>query len=202
MLSASDDAPYDVVVVLRADHRDGGARFGERGAVEVRRQQAVADQRQGLRVIAVEEEAHHPRWGAGQHRTLLQAVHADAVLDGRAELPGRDRVSVGPHAVLRVVGEVEAGGKRVPVVRTSRVGGRRDGDAVVERQRGVVETPRGELRQDPPVGQLIVQHDRVAGGLRAVVDREAVPQRAERRGPSSSAPDFEYTANSRLTIST
>ena len=165
-------------VVLGAHDRD--RRVGRRLllAVDVGGEQAVADEGQHPRRVAVEVEGHGTRRLAAEHPVLLEPVDADAVLAGRAELAGRDDVGVGPHAVLRVVREVQAGGEGVAVVRPCRVARRGDGDAVVEGQGRVVETSRRELAEDPPVGKLVVDHDGVAGRVGAVGHGEALPQGA------------------------
>ena len=76
----------------------------------------------------------------------------------RCELTRRQEVGVGPHPVLGVVGEVGTGGEGVAVVGAGRITADRHGDAVV------VDGPTGrELREDPPVRKLVVEHDRVAG---------------------------------------
>src|SRR5207245_9973672 len=69
-----------------------------------------------------------------------------------------------------------------------RLPGRVDCDAVPERQRWVGETTGGELRQEPAIGKLVVQHDGVAGGVGAARDREVRPERAGVDGPEQAGP--------------
>ena len=83
--------------------------------------------------------------------------------------------------------------ERVAVVRARRVAGLRDGDAVVERRRRGrgIEAPRRELREQPAVGRLVVEDDRVAGFVGAVLDRKPVQSAPRSTGPSRRVPVFE-----------
>ena len=111
---------------------------------------------------------------AGEQLRAVDGVGADA---GERPSGANSRVlmyvGVGPDAVLRVVGEVRAGGERVAEVGARRIGRLRDRDADEELGAG-----GGELRQDPAVGELVVQHDRVA--RRSAVWQVAAEARPER----------------------
>ena len=79
-------------VVLCPDDRD--RRIGLRLLlpVDVGGEKPVADKRQHVRSISVEEEAHGPCRLAVHHLVLLEGVHPDSVLDGRSELARRENV--------------------------------------------------------------------------------------------------------------
>ena len=90
-------------VVLRAYDRRGHTFGRSPRAVEVSRQQPVADQID-RHFCRVEEELHRTRVGvADDHLLFLQRIHADAVLAGRPEIARRQQVGVRPDPVLRVV---------------------------------------------------------------------------------------------------
>ena len=146
--------------------------------VQVRGQQTIAhqvDRNHGR----VEEELH--RTGiriARDHLVLFQTVHADAVLAIGPEVTRGQQVSLRPVSVFRVVREKLPRRERVTEVGPGRVGRLRDRDAVV-----VDGTARGELAEQPAVGEVIVEHDRVARKVRAVINRKPCPQIAELRWP-------------------
>ena len=173
-------------VVLGAD--DGRRRVIARTpvAVDVRRQEPIADVLEvDVGVLRVEEELDGPGLRLAVHQlVLLERVDADPVAVDRAEIARRHQVRVRPDAVLRIVREVVAAvhvllrDERVAVVRARRVAARRDRDAVVERQSRIVEPARRELAEEPAVGGLVVEDDRITRGIGAVLDREAGPERA------------------------
>ncbi len=73
--------------------------------------------------------------------------------------------------VVREAGVLE----RVAVVRPGRVSALRHGDALQERRRG-----HRELRDDPPIGDRVVQDLRVPVVVRLAAAAEAAPQRVDR----------------------
>ncbi len=144
------------------------------------RQQAVADVEgaAGAR-RGGQERDHLRRRVAGHELRPVDRIGAHA-LEGAAraqELARADVERVGPDAVLGVVGEVPAGREGVAEVGAQGVGRLGDGHAVEEgRPRG------GELAQDPTVGELVVEHDRVAAVVGLAVAPEAGPQGVVGRG--------------------
>jgi hypothetical protein len=183
MLRASNVAPYGASSSCVPTIGAGTSFPRLRLPVDVRRQEPVADQIERDGTLS-EQEAH----GTGvrvalDHLVPLEAVDADPVdrlvLD--PELACRDQVGVAPDSVLRIVGEVVPGREGVPVVGARRIARRRDRDAVVEqveRLVRIVDAAGRELGEDPAIRELIVDHDRIARGLRALVDRKSGPQRA------------------------
>src|SRR5581483_1917824 len=95
---------------------------------------------------------------------------------GRAEDVRREVVAVGPDAQLRVVEEVRAQVEAVAVPRARRVARLRDGDALVRRDVVPVD---GELAHEPAVGELVVEHDGVAGAAALAEAAETAPERAD-----------------------
>ena len=174
-------------VVLGPDDRSRCLADRPPVAVDVRREKAVSDVLEiDVRILRVEEELNDANLRlAVHHLVLLEGVDADPVPVDQAEVARRHQVRVRPDAVLRIIREVVAAvhvllcDERVAVVRAHRVAARRDRDAVVEggRRRRGVEPAGRELAQQPAVGRLVVEHDRVARGIGAVLDREAVSRR-------------------------
>src|SRR5262249_34951283 len=66
-------------------------------------------------------------------------------------------------------------------VRASWITRLRNGDAIIKRQAVKsaiwVHSPRSELGEEPSIRKLVVQHDRITGGVRAILDRKAGPER-------------------------
>ena len=158
-----------VVVHLDEVVRRAGRR--QRRAVEVGRQ-LTAERR------AFDELDQPGRRIARQHLVALERNRRGAEeVVVRVEQVRRHVVGVRPDAEVRVVVEdAVAEEERVAEVRARRVGGLRYRDALVVR-RG-----RCELREEPPVGELVVLDDRVAvipGLARAA---EAGPERVDLDG--------------------
>src|SRR5262249_9694934 len=70
---------------------------------------------------------------------------------------------------------------RIPEVRAGGISRLRNGDAVIKRQAVKsairVHAPRSELGEQPPIHKLVVQHDWITGGVGAILDRKAGPER-------------------------
>src|SRR6266513_5021700 len=83
--------------------------------------------------------------------------------------------------VLWIVWEVEhavgCGLERIAVVCAGRIARRRDRDTVPKRFSRVVETAGRELGKEPAILELVIEHYRIAGGIRAVWHGEARPER-------------------------
>ncbi len=173
------------VVVLGAYDRNRHVVLRTPCAIDIRWQQAVADQLQ-RHDARVEEELHGPCFRiAGDHLPLLERVDADAIPGNVTEVACRHDVRMRPDAVLRVVREERA-------TRQFRIGLRDEGIAVVgsgriarhRHRHAVVKdgAPGRELTQDPAILELVVHHDRVTRGIRAIIDRVALPEVAQRVG--------------------
>ena len=102
----------------------------------------------------------------------------------RAEIRGPRRVEdvvahvvrVGPDPEVWVVVEVGSEGVSVAVVGAGRVTGLRDRDALVSRNGG-----SRELADQPAVGELVVEDDRIAVAVELAVAAEARPERGDVR---------------------
>src|SRR5829696_8585265 len=150
-------------IILRADNRDRRVGLWLLFAVDIGRQQAVANQRQDVWIIAIKEKADRPRIRlAIDHLVLLKGIDPNPIFDGRSKLTGGDHIGIRPDTVLWVIREVEACGKGVAVVGTSRVACGRDGDAVVEGETWIIQAAGRELGQKPPVHELVVDHNGIA----------------------------------------
>ena len=91
----------------------------------------------------------------------------------------RHVIGVGPGGDLRVVAEISVGDGELPAgVRPGGIRRRRDRDALVV---GAAARGRGELRDQPAVGHLVVNDHRIARVLRRTGRREAGPERADVR---------------------
>jgi hypothetical protein len=155
------------------DERVRSAGRRRRRAVEVGRQVGV------LQLAARDPRRDEARRGAGQHRRPVERerLRAQVALSLSVEHVGAHVVRVRPHPELRVVDEVLSEVEPVAVVGAARVAGTRDGDALVgDDARGVVA---GELRDDPAVGQLVVEHYRVAVPVELAQAAEPAPQRPD-----------------------
>src|SRR5258707_765287 len=91
----------DGVVILSTDDRNRSISLRLLFAVNVCRKQAVPDQRQQVRVVAVDEKLD----GSGirlpiDHFVLLQRINGNAVLILRPEIARGEDVGIGPHPVL------------------------------------------------------------------------------------------------------
>jgi hypothetical protein len=56
--------------------------------------------------------------------------------------------------------------------------------------------------RDPPVGDLVVEHDGIAARVRAVVDREALPERPGVDGPEEPAALLRVHGERQVVIAT
>src|SRR5262249_1158786 len=152
-------------VVLRADDRCGDIVL-RLLAVNVRREQSIADEvdRNNIRV---EEELHDAGVRVAiDHLILFESVDADSISVHGSEVTGGENVGVAPDAIFRVVWEEEAPvrvrlrDERVPKVRAGRVTADGDRDTVVvgSRERRN-ETPGCELTEEPAISRLVIEHD-------------------------------------------
>ncbi len=143
-------------------------------AVEVGWQETVTDELQwhGARRghVGFEEELDCARVRlAIHHLVLLERINADPVPVDQPEVPCREDVRIRPDAVLGVIREEVAAidvvclsDESVAIVGACGIAGLRNSDAVVKGQRWIVESARRELTQEPMIGGLVVQHNRVA----------------------------------------
>jgi hypothetical protein len=97
---------------------------------------------------------------------------------------GHHVVGVGPDAIVWIVAEIFVEhGKRVAEVLPGGIGRLGDSHTLIEETLlgGIEVGVRGgsELRDQPPVGQFVIEHDRVAGILRFARAAETGPKRID-----------------------
>ena len=165
-------------VLVDRDERSGSARRGRRVAVGVGRKR-----RREVRVDRLHVLVHEARGLAVQHRVALERPDADTRVAGAEQelVRGhRERVLAGPDADLRVVVELRLAHRRTRT-RTSC-----PSDRSTSRPRCTPSTEacwssrERELRDHPALGELVVDHDRVAAVQRPAVRRPR-EQRVDRR---------------------
>src|SRR5438046_2725011 len=84
---------------------------------------------------------------------------------------------------MRVIEEVGAEMKAIAIVGASGVRGRRDGNALVGRDRGA-----GELADQPAISYFVVEHNRIAVAITLADTAEARPDRADGCWPEDRGP--------------
>ena len=137
----------------------------------------VARQHSAMRIISGEAD-DLGRLVADQHLGALHRVEAGAeeYRPRRVEVIGRHVVAIRPHADVRVIGEGTGEGQEVvSEILTGRVARLRHGDVHVHLARPIES--QVELEEEPAVGQLIIEHYRVAVVIRRI--RDADQQRAQ-----------------------
>src|SRR5437762_1352387 len=75
---------------------------------------------------------------------------------------------------MRIIEKVGAEVKTIAIVRAGGIRGSRDGDALISRDRHP-----GELADEPAVGKMVVEHDRIATAIALADAAEAGPDRAD-----------------------
>ncbi len=117
---------------------------------------------------------------AGEHRRPVEGerLRAEEGCARRVEHDHAHVVGVGPHGELGIVEEVRAQVKAVPVIGACGIRRGGDGDALVRRVPGA-----GELADEPAVGNLVVEHDRVTLTAGLARFAEPGPDRRDGHGP-------------------
>src|SRR5207248_2213232 len=119
-------------------------------------------------------------WISFEHFVSLERVNANAVLDSWSEFARGQNVGISPEPVLGIIWKVEdsirRGLERVAVVCASRITARRNRDTVPERLGRIVKAAGRELRKQPAIFELVVQHDWIACRIRAIRDGEVRPE--------------------------
>ena len=161
------------IIVLRADDWRGRIICWHSPAVDVGRKQPIANQRQHPGGVPIQEKANNAGvWISCQHLVTLERVNANAVLNSRSKFARGDYVHISPEPVLWVIWKVDACREGVPEVCPGRIAGLGDSDTVVK-----YRSARRELGQQPAILELVIQHDRIAGGIGAIWNGEARPER-------------------------
>ena len=128
--------------------------------------------REKTTIGAAELEALLCRRGPDQHARAVVGADVGALERAREHVEG-DVVGVRPDRELRVIVEQRAAvTERVAIIRTGRIGGRRDRDTLEIWRRG-----DRELGEDPTVRDLVVLDDRVAVVVRLAPATEPRPDR-------------------------
>ena len=124
--------------------------------------------------------AHEGRGIAGEHRRPVERerLRAEKRVARRVEDVHAHVIGVGPDGDVGIVEEVRAQVKAVAGISAGRVGRGGDGDALVCRN-----GRPGELADEPAVGELVVEHDRVAVAGRLADAGEAGPERGDSHRP-------------------
>ena len=144
----------------------------------------VGGQHPTERRVGSHVEVDGTRRTSGNHLRPFEgddALAAPTAADNTAgELIDRHVVPVGPHAKFRIVVQFrERVG--VPVPRPERAARRRHGDALIERAARIVR--ERELGHQPAIGDLVVEHDRIAVVPRLARAAESLPECLAARRP-------------------
>ena len=117
---------------------------------------------------------------AGEHLRPVEGegLRAEEGRAGRVEHVHAHVVGVWPDGELGIVEEVCAEMKAIAVIRAGGIARDGDGDALVGRDPGACE-----LADDPAVGELVVDHDRVAVAIGLANAAKAGPDRGDARRP-------------------
>jgi len=126
-----------------ADEGLGGARRGQRGAVEVSRQKG------GCRPAQRSCRTDEGRRGAREHFRPIEGerLRPEKTRAGRVKDIHAHVVGIGPHCELRIVEEVRAQMKAIPIITPGCIARSGDRDAFVRR-----DATASKLADDPPAG--------------------------------------------------
>ena len=168
----------EVPDLIRAAKRDrtnvAGAPAGGR---------AVPSRSAGKYAFSLEPDAPVLTNVAGWPASIFDAVERERLRAEESRSGGIEHIvahviAVRPHAEMRIIEEVRSKVKGVTIVATGGVAGGRDRDTFVGRY-----ARAGKLADEPAVGELIVQHDRVTVAVALTNAAEATPDRRDSDGP-------------------